>query len=280
LVAFWTLTTFLLNGALFVLVGLQLGGALDGLRSYSLTEAAAITVAIAATVIGIRLAWQYTVPYLIRALDRRPQQRARRISARQRLPLAWAGFRGGVSLAAALAVPSTLVGGGRFPGRDLLIVITFGVILVTLLVQGLTLPAVLRWASMPPTMPRAPSTASPNGPRQRPGLRHCPPSRRAWASATPPPNASATNTKSTSQRFASSMTSHRCRQTVPTRTATTTTSTTPGCAQPCSPTSAALSSPCVTPAASTTSCYVACRHRSTPRKFASPRTTPTSEPRA
>jgi NhaP-type Na+/H+ or K+/H+ antiporter len=150
LVAFWTLTTFLLNGALFVLVGLQLGGALDGLRSYSLTEAAAITVAIAATVIGIRLAWQYTVPYLIRALDRRPQQRARRISARQRLPLAWAGFRGGVSLAAALAVPSTLVGGGRFPGRDLLIVITFGVILVTLLVQGLTLPAVLRWASMPP----------------------------------------------------------------------------------------------------------------------------------
>lgn len=149
-VAFWTLTTFLINGALFVLVGLQLGDALDGLRSYSRTDAAVFALVIAATVIGIRLAWQYTVPYLIRALDRRPQQRARRVGARQRLPLAWAGFRGGVSLAAALAVPSTLVGGGRFPGRDLLIVITFGVILVTLLVQGLTLPAVLRWAGLPP----------------------------------------------------------------------------------------------------------------------------------
>jgi monovalent cation/hydrogen antiporter len=148
-VAFWTLTTFLLNGALFVLVGLQLGAALHGLRSYSLGEAAVFAVIVAATVIGIRLVWYYTVPYLIRALDRRPQQRARRVGARQRLPLAWAGFRGEVSLAAALAVPTTLIGGARFPGRDLLIVITFGVILVTLLVQGLTLPAVLRWAGLP-----------------------------------------------------------------------------------------------------------------------------------
>ena len=149
-VAFWTLTTFLINGALFVLVGLQLSSALDRLRSYSFAAAAVFAVVIAATVIGIRLVWYYTVPYLIRALDRRPQQRARRTSARQRLPLAWAGFRGGVSLAAALAVPTTLIGGGRFPGRDLLIVITFGVILMTLLAQGLTLPAVLRWAGLPP----------------------------------------------------------------------------------------------------------------------------------
>jgi CPA1 family monovalent cation:H+ antiporter len=99
--------------------------------------------------IGTRLAWLYTTPYVIRLLDRRPTQRPRRVGARQRLPLAWAGFRGGVSLAAALAVPTTLADGDPFPGRDLIIVVTFGVILVTLLVQGLSLPAILRFARLP-----------------------------------------------------------------------------------------------------------------------------------
>jgi monovalent cation/hydrogen antiporter len=91
----------------------------------------------------------YTVPYIIRLVDRRPQQRLRRLGARHRLPVAWSGFRGGVSLAAALAVPVAMDDGSRFPGRDLIIVVTFGVILVTLLVQGLTLPGVLRWSRLP-----------------------------------------------------------------------------------------------------------------------------------
>lgn len=148
-IAFWQVTSFLLNGTLFVLVGLQLRGAVEGLESYSPAEAVLAALAVAAAVIGTRLVWTNTVPYLIRALDRRPQQRLRRVGARQRLPAAWAGFRGGISLAAALAVPLTLVDGSPFPGRDLIIVVTFGVILVTLVVQGLTLPAVLRWARLP-----------------------------------------------------------------------------------------------------------------------------------
>jgi CPA1 family monovalent cation:H+ antiporter len=148
---FWQLSTFLLNGALFVLVGLQLPDALHDLASssYSLGQGLRDALLVSATVIGTRLVWFNTVPYLVRALDRRPQQRSLRIGARHRVPLAWAGFRGGVSLAAALAVPTTLVNGSRFPGRDLIVIITFGVILVTLLVQGLTLPAVLRWARLP-----------------------------------------------------------------------------------------------------------------------------------
>jgi Na+/H+ antiporter len=148
---FWQLTTFLLNGALFVLVGLQLPDALRHLTlsSYSLGQGLRAALLVSAAVIGTRLVWFNTVPYLVRALDRRPQQRARRIGARQRVPLAWAGFRGGVSLAAALAVPMTLVDGSRFPARDLIVIVAFGVILVTLLVQGLTLPAVLRWARLP-----------------------------------------------------------------------------------------------------------------------------------
>ena len=105
--------------------------------------AAVAALLVALTVIGTRLVWVNTTPYLIRALDRRPQQRLRRLNARQRFPSGWAGFRGGVSLAAALAVPLSV------PGRDLVVIITFGVILVTLLVQGLTLPAVLRWARLP-----------------------------------------------------------------------------------------------------------------------------------
>ena len=147
--AFWQVTTFLLNGSLFVLVGMQLRGAMESLQSYSWGDALFDAVLVALTVIGTRLLWSYTTPYLIRAVDRRPQQRLRRVGARQRLATAWSGFRGGVSLAAALAVPLVLVDGAPFPGRDLIVVVTFGVILVTLLVQAPTLPAVLRFARLP-----------------------------------------------------------------------------------------------------------------------------------
>ena len=141
--AFWRVTTFVLNGTLFVLVGLQLRGAADRLSSTSLGGAAMQALLVSGVVIGTRLLWFNLTPYVMRAVDRRPQQRLRRVSFRQRQPLAWAGFRGGVSLAAALAIPHDV------PGRDLIVLITFGVILVTLLVQGLTLPAVLRWARLP-----------------------------------------------------------------------------------------------------------------------------------
>lgn len=139
---FWQVTTFLLNGALFVLVGLQLNSAVRDVGG-ALSHAVGMALAVAGTVIATRLLWSYTTPYIIRALDRRPAQRLRRVSARHRLPIAWSGFRGAVSLAAALAVPSSV------PFRNELIIVTFGVILVTLVVQGLTLPAVLRWAHLP-----------------------------------------------------------------------------------------------------------------------------------
>lgn len=76
-------------------------------------------------------------------------QRARRVGWRQRFVTVWAGFRGAVSLAAALAVPATTLSGAPFPDRSLLIFIVTFVILVTVLVQGSTLPAVVRWARMP-----------------------------------------------------------------------------------------------------------------------------------
>jgi CPA1 family monovalent cation:H+ antiporter len=147
--AFWQLATFLLNGALFVLVGLQLRDAVTNLASYSMIDAVFYALLISAVVIGTRLGWMYTVPFLITLVDRRPQHRLHRLRARHRLPIAWSGFRGAVSLAAALAIPETMADGSPFPARDLIILITFGVILVTLLCQGLTLSAVLRWARLP-----------------------------------------------------------------------------------------------------------------------------------
>ncbi|GAA2693857.1 MULTISPECIES: Na+/H+ antiporter [Actinosynnema] len=142
---FWQLGAFLLNGALFVLVGLQLRDAVADAHTW---RALLAVVLVSATVIGVRLLFFNTVPYLVRLVDRREAQRARRMGFRERLPVAWAGFRGGVSLAAALAVPLTAQDGGAFPERELLVVVTFGVIVATTLGQGLTLPLVLRWARL------------------------------------------------------------------------------------------------------------------------------------
>ncbi|WP_328862886.1 Na+/H+ antiporter [Streptomyces sp. NBC_00306] len=145
-VSFWEVTTFLLNGALFVLIGIQTPAAVRALTSISLLQAAGIAAAVSATVISVRIAWFYTVPYLVRLIDRRPQQRERRISARQRLPLAWAGMRGAISLAAALAIPATTTDGRPLEQRDAVIFITVVVIVVTLALLGPALPPVVRRA--------------------------------------------------------------------------------------------------------------------------------------
>jgi Na+/H+ antiporter len=147
--AFWRLTSFLLNGALFVLVGLQLHVVVEGRPVGDLVDGTVAAVLVGVVVIGTRLLWSNVMPYVIRALDRRPAQRLRRVGFRQRQPLAWAGFRGAVSLAAALAIPLEDADGEPLAGRDLVLLVTFGVIVLTLVAQGLTLPAVVRWARLP-----------------------------------------------------------------------------------------------------------------------------------
>ncbi|WP_448640165.1 Na+/H+ antiporter [Geodermatophilus sp. URMC 63] len=146
--AFWSMATYLLNGALFVLVGLEVQSAARGLTSVDLAGALVAVAVVSAVVIGTRFAWLFTTPYVIRVLDRRPQQRLRRIGARGRVVSGVAGFRGAVSLAAALAVPQTLADGSPFPDRDLIVFTVTGVIVVTL-GQALVLPGVVRWARLP-----------------------------------------------------------------------------------------------------------------------------------
>jgi CPA1 family monovalent cation:H+ antiporter len=139
-VSFWEVLVYLLNAVLFVLVGLQLHPILSELSGSSVAVLVGQAALISAVVIAVRIGWGFTVTYLIRALDRRPAQRTRRASARERLVAGWSGMRGAVSLAAALALPLTTSAGQAFPQRNLIIFMTFGVILATLVLQGVSLP--------------------------------------------------------------------------------------------------------------------------------------------
>ena len=136
--AVWDTLVFLLNALLFVLIGLQLPLILDGLAGEPTGSLILQAAGVSLVVILTRIAWMNSVVFLIRALDRRPQQRERRQGWRFRMIIAWSGMRGAVSLAAALALPLD------FPQRDLILFLTFGVIFTTLVLQGLTLPALIR----------------------------------------------------------------------------------------------------------------------------------------
>jgi Na+/H+ antiporter len=150
--AFWSLTTFFLNNALFVLVGIEVHVAAMAVPGDTIGALLLLTVLAWVAVLVIRFVFQIVSIYLIRLLDRRPSQRARRMTHRARFVSMVAGFRGAVSLAVALAVPTVLASGESFQGRDEIVFVTAGVVLLTLIVQGLLLPAVIRWARFEPDL--------------------------------------------------------------------------------------------------------------------------------
>ncbi|MEH3143200.1 MAG: Na+/H+ antiporter [Mycobacterium kyogaense] len=139
----WDIVDFLINATLFAMIGLQLHSIVSGLHEYRFPALMGYAVAVIAAVVASRFLWFFSVPYLIRVLDRRPQQRRRRAPASWRVVLAWSGMRGAVSLAVALAVPEQTSDGSPFPHRELILFLTFAVIFFTLVVQGLTLPALI-----------------------------------------------------------------------------------------------------------------------------------------
>jgi monovalent cation/hydrogen antiporter len=140
----WEILTFLLNAALFILIGLQLPVILEDIDGRGAGELVGYAALVSAVVIGARFAWLFTVPYILRAIDRRPSQVERRTGPAERIVTGWAGLRGAVSLAAALALPLETDAGAALPDRDLIQFITFALILVTVVGQGLTLPALIR----------------------------------------------------------------------------------------------------------------------------------------
>jgi CPA1 family monovalent cation:H+ antiporter len=137
--AFWGVLVFLLEALLFVLVGQQLPSILGGIEEYSVWVVLLYAALVYAAVVVVRFAWFFTTPYFHPVFDRLLHSRYLRAPWQERLVMSWSGMRGAVSLAAALAVPLSTDAGDPFPGRDLIVFLTFSVILATLVLQGLTL---------------------------------------------------------------------------------------------------------------------------------------------
>jgi len=143
--AVWSSLEFILNGFVFVLIGLQLPFVLAGVSELSAGKIALYGALFSIFLILLRLFWTFPgayVSYFIRA--RLLHQNEERPGARQVFIVGWTGMRGVIALAAAMSLPQTVAGGSPFPHRDLIVFLTFSVILVTLVFQGLTLPPLIR----------------------------------------------------------------------------------------------------------------------------------------
>ncbi len=143
LFVFWEMTVFLLNGLAFVLIGLQLPRILHALSGHSLKQFVWNGVLMACAVILVRIAWVFSAANAARLKSVALHKKESYQGWQNVAIIAWTGMRGVVSLAAALAVPLTLSNGTHFPGRDYILFITFCVILATLVLQGLSLPALI-----------------------------------------------------------------------------------------------------------------------------------------
>ena len=142
--AVWDLLVFVLNGVVFILIGLQLAALRQSIPAHELATLLWQGAVVSATAIVVRLIWVPIAAYLPRALSPR-------LRARDPMPpwsaiflIGWTGMRGIVSLAAALALPLTTAAGAPLPFRDEIIVLTFVVILITLVLQGLSLGPLIR----------------------------------------------------------------------------------------------------------------------------------------
>jgi Na+/H+ antiporter len=143
--AVWDSLTFILNGLVFVLIGLQLPYVLEAIRDHNLRTLLVYGAVFSAFVILLRLTWIFPGAFLANLIRRRILHQNERLpAARQIFVVGWTGMRGVISLAAAIALPQTLANGDPFAQRNMIIFLAFSVILVTLVFQGLTLPPLIR----------------------------------------------------------------------------------------------------------------------------------------
>lgn len=143
-VSVWETLVFILNGVVFIMIGLQLPHIMQSLGDISLLHAIGYGVLISFVAIIIRIVWVFPGAYLPRYFSKSVRQKEGRPSWKSVFIVGWSGMRGVVSLASALAVPITLTDGTAFPQRSLILFITFVVILFTLVLQGLSLPWLIR----------------------------------------------------------------------------------------------------------------------------------------
>lgn len=142
--AFWEMVAFLLNGFIFIMIGLQLPGILRNLSHEPFSRLTIYALLISTTVVLVRIAWVFPATYLPRWISRKMRARDPVPPWQHSVIIAWAGMRGVVSLAAAFALPIVLADRQPFPGRNYILFLTFCVILTTLVFQGLTLPILIR----------------------------------------------------------------------------------------------------------------------------------------
>jgi Na+/H+ antiporter len=143
--SFWQSFTFVLNGLVFLLIGLQLPSILASIRGYSLSSMMLDGAIFSLVLIALRLAWVFPGSWLANFVHCRMHHiRRKPPKPREVFVIGWTGMRGVVSLAAALALPTVLADGSPFPQRNFIVFLTFVVILVTLVLQGLTLAPLVR----------------------------------------------------------------------------------------------------------------------------------------
>ena len=142
---FWDLVIYLIEGLLFLLTGFQMRLLYEKSKAFPLDDILLATALVAAIVIVARFVWVYPATYLPRVMSPALRRRDPSPPWQWVFILSFAGVRGAVSLAAALALPLALASGDAFPNRDLVLFVAFGVIFVTLVGLGFSLPMVVRW---------------------------------------------------------------------------------------------------------------------------------------
>src|SRR3954463_3788244 len=142
---FWDLVIYLIEGLLFLLTGFQMRLLYEKSKAFPLDDILIATLLVALIIIIARFAWVYPATYLPRFFNKRLRARDPYPPWQNPFVIAFTGVRGAVSLAAALALPFALPGGEAFPYRDLILFVSFGVIFLTLVGLGSSLPLVVRW---------------------------------------------------------------------------------------------------------------------------------------
>jgi monovalent cation/hydrogen antiporter len=145
--AVWDTVIFLLNGFIFIIIGLQLPSILDDLGQYNINDLVSYGLLVAGVTIAIRILWVFGASYSFFKSKHSPDEGD---TWKNVLIVAWTGTRGVVSLATALALPLTLANGSEFPHRSLILFLAFVVIFITLVVQGLSLPILVKLLKVKP----------------------------------------------------------------------------------------------------------------------------------
>lgn len=164
--AVWKMVAFVLESAVFALIGLQLPVVLEGLGEYEGVDAAWYAIAVFVVVVVTRFAWVYPGTFVPRLLSARIREREPNPTWKGAFVISWAGMRGVVSLAIAFSIPLTVEGGEAFPERNLVLFLTFTTVIGTLVVQGLTLPPLIRLLKLPGRDAQAETLAEANAQAQ------------------------------------------------------------------------------------------------------------------